>query len=118
MHTGDDAFGSELLRGAMAAYPSRISVKHILTRGIGALKPDEVADRCPGHVISGQGRIQSETIQSALADLNWGASNPALRKIVVCGPQTFEGVVYEMLGEFFFDYYFLPSLLIPHLINS
>ncbi|KAI9331798.1 hypothetical protein DFJ73DRAFT_67666 [Zopfochytrium polystomum] len=102
MHTADDAFGSDVLRGALVAYGPYVTVTHVLTRGIGSLEsgpPAAVEKVCPGTVVSGRGRIDAEILGNTLWAAKWNEGSPGARKVVVCGPQGFEGAIYEMCME-------------------
>ncbi|KAJ3324051.1 hypothetical protein HDU76_013497, partial [Blyttiomyces sp. JEL0837] len=114
MHTADDAFGARMIQGALLAYPSYVSVTHVLTRGVGSIENQSppspggnsnyvdpvvrLREVCPGDVTV-QGRIGFDVLSGALNRVYWQFGLPGLRKVFLCGPKALEGVVYEMLVE-------------------
>ncbi|KAJ1566591.1 hypothetical protein HK405_009193, partial [Cladochytrium tenue] len=93
--TADRSFGADLLRGALVAHGPYLSISHLLTREQAA--PQESVDNCPGDVVAGRGRISTQVLASALWSVKWAEAKSGMRRVVVCGPQGFEGAVYDML---------------------
>ncbi|KAJ3215322.1 hypothetical protein HDU67_000599 [Dinochytrium kinnereticum] len=120
--TPHDAFGSNVLQGAMLAYPEQIRVTTTVTRGSGgggygqisgpaAMRSnnDSEFSRVAGQVM--QGRITVDMLTQTLVSVGWPCVNGqfgggygmdqemALSRIVVCGPKEFEGFVYETMVD-------------------
>jgi hypothetical protein len=122
-----------MIRGALLAYPQQFTITHVITQmhetpaspgGNQRLKAQEdISVRCPGNVV--EGRISPELLDDlVLSRLGWKVEDHmmsshgydtgyrALKKLVLCGPQSFEGAMYEMLSECYFFFFFFFFLLL------
>ncbi|RKO88613.1 hypothetical protein BDK51DRAFT_17643, partial [Blyttiomyces helicus] len=108
-----DSFGTDILAGALNAYPQNIAITHRLSRGLGlasAINPtadaDLAAELCPGTFAPG--RINDADVADAVNAVGWlfpsdehpeAADVRRRQRAFVCGPRAFEGFVYETLCD-------------------
>nr|KAJ3411714.1 hypothetical protein HK105_002560 [Polyrhizophydium stewartii] len=97
MHSHFDAGGMSIIRGAMLAYPMQFSITHCLSRGLPAdVDTAALAQAVPGKIVAS--RVTEEATAQTLLNVRWqfGESDQRQR-IIVCGPQGFDGDVYDLL---------------------
>ncbi|KAJ3055718.1 hypothetical protein HK097_009603 [Rhizophlyctis rosea] len=97
VHTMEDIFGTNILEGAMLAYPGNIEVHHFVANGYrtGAAVREGVS----GCVY--EGRVKTGDVMQIVGRRWWRGSEEggADQKIIVCGPGRFEGDMMDALGE-------------------
>ncbi|KAJ3407769.1 hypothetical protein HDV05_005309 [Chytridiales sp. JEL 0842] len=105
-----DSFGLDLIKGALLAYPANVNFTYCLSQGAvnSEAALEEMRNRCPGAVVDGKISVEV-LVDIIMRRVGWqqqgfGAgymsdSAGMLRKVVVCGPQSFEGKIYEMLTD-------------------
>ncbi|KAJ3301425.1 hypothetical protein HDU76_005754, partial [Blyttiomyces sp. JEL0837] len=100
VRTPQDAFGSKILKSVMLAYPSHVSsVTHCLSRYNNDQSKEALellTNACPGDIVPG--RIKAGVIVDALDKCGWVSEIPLNKKVVLCGPQRFEGDMVDLLG--------------------
>ncbi|KAJ3036139.1 hypothetical protein HDV00_003051 [Rhizophlyctis rosea] len=97
VHTMEDIFGTDVLEGAMLAYPANIEVHHFVANGYKT--GGVVRDGVSGCVY--EGRIKTGDVMQIVAKrwMGGGGSDSGEQKIIVCGPGRFEGDMMDALGE-------------------
>ncbi|KAJ3331055.1 hypothetical protein HDU76_004174 [Blyttiomyces sp. JEL0837] len=99
VRTPQEAFGGKTLRSVLLAYPNHVtSVTHCLSRWNNDKSQDamsKVSDACPGDVAPG--RVSMGAIVDALDRCRWVSNVSLNKKVVLCGPQSFEGAMVDVL---------------------
>ncbi|KAJ3306089.1 hypothetical protein HDU76_004907, partial [Blyttiomyces sp. JEL0837] len=99
VRTPQEAFGSKVLRSVLLAYPTHAtSVTHCLSRwnnDNSQATTELLSDACPGDVVPG--RVNVGVIVDSLDRCKWVSNITLNKKVVLCGPQSFEGAMMDVL---------------------